>query len=137
MKDNTVLIYAVTLIGITLLSYILWNIDYSEQPIEEPVFINNNFCGPVGFNTSTPLGEKGRGLFKANCVACHSLYKRRTGPALLGSVKKFPSDSIFLNYMRGEKVLDTLAHNSSTRANIFLNLNYEEIRALRAYLDVN
>ncbi|WP_299762101.1 hypothetical protein [uncultured Dokdonia sp.] len=69
MKDNTVLIYAVTLIGIALLSYILWNLDYSEQPTEEPVAVNNNFCGGVISMHPQPATEleiEGKVLFKTN-----------------------------------------------------------------------
>lgn len=136
MKDNTVLIYTVTLIGIALLSYILWNLDYSEQPIEEPVAINDLFCGTVGFETNTPLGREGRILFMSNCAACHKLYKPMTGPALYGSMKKFPSDSIFHEFIKGQKVFDSLEHNSSKRINSFPNLSYEEASALREYIGV-
>ncbi len=97
MKDNTVLIYAVTLIGITLLSYILWNIDYSEQSEEQSIVTNDFICGNAFFGPTSKIEKEGRNLFKTNCAACHSLYKRRTGPALLGSMKNFLQTLYFLH----------------------------------------
>lgn len=140
MKDNTVLIYTVTLIGIALLSYILWNLDYSEQAIDEPTAINNNFCGGVISMTPQPATEleiEGKVLFKTNCAACHKIYKRATGPALYESMKKFPSDSIFHAFIKGQKVLDSLEHNVSTRANPFPHLSYKEASALKAYIQIH
>ncbi len=131
MKDNTVLIYAVTLIGITLLSYILWNLDYSEQPFEEPVVVNQSICGNVFMDS--PLSElerEGRILFLSNCAACHKIYKRTTGPALLHSMKKFPSDSSFHTYLRKDKV----AGEYGVSCFKFPQLIYEDATALRAYL---
>ncbi|MFC4634008.1 cytochrome c3 family protein [Dokdonia ponticola] len=34
----------------------------------------------------------GEALFKANCAACHKLYKKATGPALYGVVEKYDGD---------------------------------------------
>lgn len=130
MKDNTVLIYAVTLIGITLLSYILWNLDYSEQPTEEPVAENQFICGNVFMNPSlSELGEEGRLLFKSNCAACHKIYKRSTGPSLLHSIKKFPSDSSFHTYLKKDKV----AGEYGMPCLKFPQLTYEDAIALRTY----
>lgn len=139
MKDNTVLIYAVALIGITLLSYILWNIDYSEQSIEEPVIANEFFCGTTSIypSSDSDLEKEGKYLFKANCAACHKIYKRSMGPALLGSMKKFSSDSIFLSYIRGQKISDSLVHNSSIGINSFPQMSYKEASALRAYINIH
>jgi len=130
MKDNTVLIYAVTLIGITLLSYILWNLDYSEQPEEEPLAVNHFICGNAPFDPTSELEEEGKSLFKSNCAACHKIYKRTTGPALLHSMKKFPSDSSFHTYLRKDKV----AGEYGVSCFKFPQLIYEDATALRAYL---
>lgn len=131
MKDNTVLIYTVTLIGIALLSYILWNLDYSEQPTEEPVAVNQFICGNVFMES--PLSEierEGKSLFKSNCAACHKIYKRATGPALLHSIKKFPSDSSFHTYLKKDKV----AGEYGMLCMKFPQLTYEDAATLRTYL---
>ena len=128
MKDNTVLVYTVTLIGIALLSYILWNLDYSEQPIEEPVTVNQFICGNAFM--SSELDEEGRSLFKSNCAACHKIYKRATGPALLHSMRKFPSDSSFHSYLKKDKV----AGEYVIPCFKFPQLTYEDAIALRTYL---
>ncbi len=127
MKDNTVLIYAVALIGIVLLSYILWNLDYSEQPIEEPVAVNQFICGNAPFGPTSELEEEGKLLFKSNCAACHKIYKRATGPALLHSMRKFPSDSSFHSYLKKDKV----AGEYGVLCMKFPQLTYEDATALR------
>ncbi len=139
MKDNTVLIYTVTLIGIALLSYILWNLDYSEQASEESIVENQLFCGTISLypTPETELEEEGKILFKSNCAACHKIYKRVAGPALYESMNKFHSDSIFHAFIKGQKVLDSLEHNASTRANPFPHLSYKEARALKAYIQIH
>ena len=135
MRDNTVLIYTVTLVGIALLSYILWNLDYSDNSFE-PVATSDFFCGTADLESNTPFDREGRSLFMSNCAACHKLYKRATGPALYGAAEIFPSDSIFHEYIKGQKVLDSLAHNASKNINSFPNLSFEDAKALRTYIGV-
>ena len=133
MKDNTALIYAVTLIGIALLSYILWNLDYSESS-NKPIFENQLICGTTSSypSPSTELEEEGNYLFKANCAACHKLYKQATGPALYGSMKKFPSDSLFLFYLKKDKLVGEYGAPCLS----FPSLTYKDAEALRAYINV-
>ncbi|MEP0266764.1 cytochrome c [Dokdonia sp.] len=130
MKDNTVLIYAVTLIGITLLSYILWNLDYSKQPVEEPITGNYFICGNTFSGPTSELVEEGKTLFRSNCAACHKIYKRATGPALLNSIKNFSSDSSFHFYLKKDKVTQEYGAPCIK----FPQLTYEDAIVLRAYL---
>jgi len=58
------------------------------------------------------------------------------GPALYGSMERFLSDSIFHEYIKGQKVLDCLEHNASKNINWFPHLSIEEARALREYMSV-
>ncbi|MFC4633655.1 c-type cytochrome [Dokdonia ponticola] len=134
MKDNTVLIYAVTLIGIALLSYILWNLDYSEQATEESIVENQLFCGTISSypSPSTLLEEEGNYLFKANCAACHRMYKRATGPALFESMKKFSSDSLLLFYLKKDKLVGEYGAPCIS----FPSLTYKDAEALRAYINL-
>lgn len=43
-------------------------------------------------DASTGDAEAGEALFKANCAACHKLYKKATGPALYDVVQKYEQD---------------------------------------------
>ena len=43
-------------------------------------------------DASTGDAAAGEALFKANCAACHKLYKKATGPALYGVVEKYDGD---------------------------------------------
>ena len=43
-------------------------------------------------DASTGDAAAGEALFKANCAACHKLYKKATGPALFGVVQKYEED---------------------------------------------
>ncbi len=43
-------------------------------------------------DASTGDADAGKALFKANCAACHKLYKRSTGPALYDVVQKYDED---------------------------------------------
>ncbi len=43
-------------------------------------------------DASTGDAEAGKALFKANCAACHKLYKKATGPALYDVVQKYEQD---------------------------------------------
>lgn len=133
MKDNTVLIYAVTLIGITLLCFILWNLDYSEQP-KNPIVENPLICGTVSFFPSpdTALEKKGDVLFKMNCAACHKIFKSLTGPALLQAIKKYPSDTTFISYINRDKVI----HETDVYCIRFPQFTYEDAVALRAYINL-
>ena len=43
-------------------------------------------------DASTGDAAAGEALFKANCAACHKLYKKATGPALYDVVQKYEED---------------------------------------------
>ena len=48
----------------------------------------------------------GEALFKANCGACHKLYKKMTGPALFGVVQKYEEDYEWLGkWIRNSQAL--------------------------------
>lgn len=134
MRDNTVLIYAVTLIGIALLSYILWNLDYSEKPEEEPVAVNDLFCGThlLYPSPSNPIEEEGKSLFKINCAACHKINKQMVGPSLLETIKKYPTDSSFIMYLKKEKEVGEYGGSCMQ----FPHLKENDATALRAYINI-
>lgn len=134
MKDNTVLIYAVTLIGIALLSYILWNLDYSQQSTEELATTPDFFCGTISMHPSaeSEIEKEGEVLFKINCAACHKTTKNMTGPALLDVIKKYPSDTSFANYINQTKI----NKEKDTYCMSFPELNYQDAKALRTYINI-
>ncbi|WP_299680162.1 cytochrome c [uncultured Dokdonia sp.] len=134
MKDNTVLIYAVTLIGIALLSYILWNLDYSEQSTEELATTPDFFCGTISIypNPESAIEKEGNVLFKTNCAACHKTTKNMTGPALLDVIKNYPSDTSFVNYINRVKT----NKEKDKYCMSFPQLSYEDAKALRAYINI-
>lgn len=128
MKSNTNIFYFVLIAGIALLSYILWNINYNEVLSDEKINESAFICGTPGPRSAEEHG--GGAIFKANCAACHKIYKRMTGPALLHSTKAFPNDSSFHNYIT--KIKGT---ENNTLSIGFPDLTYEESSIVKAYIE--
>ena len=62
----------------------------------------------------------GKGLFNANCAACHKLYQKATGPALYGVTEKYENDYEWLYKWIGNS--QALVASGDARANAI----YEE-----------
>lgn len=69
-----------------------------EIHVQQPVFV----CGNSFFDTEiSEEAKQGRGLFKANCAACHKLNAVSTGPALRFINERYSSEDI-LKFMRND-----------------------------------
>ena len=62
-------------------------------------FAQDEAAGDAAPETPAATGvgdaEAGEALFKANCAACHKLYKKATGPALFGVSKKYDREWLY------------------------------------------
>jgi len=84
------------------------------------------------------LAEKGHGIFKAKCSACHKINKRYIGPALRGVTKKQSPEwimNMILNpevmIVKNEKARELLKEYSAPMAN--QHLTEDEARAVLEY----
>ena len=84
------------------------------------------------------LAEKGKGIFKAKCTACHKINKRFVGPALKGVTKKQTPGWIMNMILNPEvmvvenaKARELLMEFSAPMAN--QNLTEDEARAVLEY----
>ena len=84
------------------------------------------------------LAEKGKGIFKTKCTACHKINKRFVGPALKGVTKKQTPEWIMNMILNPEvmvvenaKARELLMEFSAPMAN--QNLTEEEARAVLEY----
>jgi cytochrome c551/c552 len=84
------------------------------------------------------LAEKGKGIFKVKCTACHKINKRFVGPALKGVTKKQTPEWIMNMILNPEvmvvenaKAKELLMEFSAPMAN--QNLTEDEARAVLEY----
>ncbi|MDT0555247.1 c-type cytochrome [Patiriisocius hiemis] len=93
--------------------------DATETPAEETAPATSN-------GGDAAVGEK---LFKANCAACHKLYKRATGPALFGVGDKYEKEWLY----KWIKNSSELIASGDARANaIFEEYNKSVMQAFPA-----
>ncbi|QIE60130.1 c-type cytochrome [Rasiella rasia] len=85
----------------------------------------------------------GEALFKANCAACHKLYKKATGPALFGVSKKYDRqwlydwihDSAGLIASGDAKAVKIFEENNKSPMTAFPALTETDIDNILAYTD--
>jgi len=97
-------------------------------PIPQPI------CGTINLTESnlTNNAIKGKSIFNTNCVACHKLDKRMTGPALKNLSSKY--DSITLYKYIQEKPTKFLNRKKLTfTCTIFPQLTQQDISNLIEY----
>jgi cytochrome c2 len=95
----------------------------------EPVFI----CGtPSMLNRSDNYSREGEMLFKANCAACHKLYKDAVGPSLWGISER--RDSVWLkSFIRNSQFM--IQNNDSTAIALYLEWNEQAMNSFENLSD--
>ncbi|MFC7356703.1 c-type cytochrome [Jejudonia soesokkakensis] len=75
--------------------------------------------------------QDGKYLFKANCAACHKLYKNMVGPSLKGIVQReeYPSNEYFIDYVLNENKL--LENNDEHAKAINTEYDYDYIHQFK------
>jgi len=111
-----------------------------EQVSADPML--DKGVGPVKNVTIGPLDQalanKGHGIFKANCTACHKINKRYIGPALKGVTKR-QSPEWIMNMILNPEVM--IVKNATAKALLAKfnapmanqHLNQEQARAIYEY----
>ncbi|WP_405203294.1 c-type cytochrome [Dokdonia sp. LLG6352-1] len=141
MKSNTSVIYTVALLGIVFLGYILWSIDYED----ESSYSGPECAGPgipIDYIVSShrqelsPVEEEGKFLFKANCAACHKLYRPMTGPALYQISNVVENDTVFNEYITG-KTRPYFEKKTDKFCLTFPDLSIAQTTAILKYTDVD
>jgi len=87
--------------------------------------------------------EAGEALFKANCAACHKLYKKSTGPALFEVSKKYDrawlykwiNNSAALIASGDAKAIKVFEENNKSPMTAFPGLSETDIDNILAYTD--
>ncbi|MGJ8684796.1 MAG: c-type cytochrome [Nonlabens sp.] len=91
----------------------------------------------------TDLQQQGEKLFKANCAACHKLFKRAIGPGLLGVTERYEREWLY-SWIKNSQALiasgdaDAVKiYNEYNQSNMnsFPQLSNEDIDAILAYTD--
>ena len=139
MKSNSSVIYTVALLGIAFLSYILYNIDYTEELYAEPEQADSEVlidCVIYPHRQKlSPIEQEGEVLFKTNCAACHKLYRPMTGPALYGISNIVENDTVFNGYVIG-KIRPYFETKTDKICLKFPNLSIAQTTAILRYTDV-
>ena len=132
MRNNTLIIYTVSLIAIGLLTYILVFTNYNETS-KEVVQEFEPFCGTMALTGYSEEAQLGRQLFNANCAACHKVFIRATGPAISRVIHKYKSDTLLWEFIQSkkDKPSDTAYYSRCMR---FPQINLKEASQLHAYL---
>lgn len=87
--------------------------------------------------------EAGEALFKANCAACHKLYKKATGPALFGVSNKYDREWLYkwinnsaeLIASGDSKAIAIWEEYNKSPMNAFTGLSETDIDNILAYTD--
>ncbi|MEO9954688.1 cytochrome c [Nonlabens sp.] len=91
----------------------------------------------------TERQELGKSLFKANCAACHKLFKNTTGPRLYGVTDRYEKEWLYkwINnsaaLIKSGDVQAVALYNEYYQANMnsFPNLTTEDIDAILDYIE--
>lgn len=109
---------------------------------------NEAFCGTESSQPLSPEFQKGKGLFIANCAACHNKNMKDdlTGPALSGVETRwaaFPRKDLY-RFIHSSQAMIKEGHpravelwqkNKPTMMNDFPSLTDEDIEALLTYIE--
>lgn len=111
----------------------------------------HGFCGTImpndiKLNIKDSISfARGKSLFQYNCASCHSMYKKSTGPAMIGSIERWQDTNLLKEFIRNpQKVIKKslyakkiVEEYSPVMMTSFTYLSDDELNAIFEYINAH
>ncbi|WP_291086090.1 cytochrome c [Flavobacterium sp. BFFFF1] len=113
---------------------IYWFSMSQELPQNEPPCGEHFICGTPSLLLDS-VAQKGRALYNSNCLACHKLDAKMTGPALRGVASAYKKAKLNLyQYLHGTRKHTLYNGKFKDSCAVFPQLTKQEISAIETYI---